>query len=159
MIGKNEWIKKIIKDNNDVYNFLSNYHTLGNFIPVPIGFNGARSGYGKHDYWDLTLVEIKKWYEVYESDKKLADEIINKLLHNKVKYKHNCELWLKHFNTWEEFVRRNYLDGSFVQNNEVVMFTESHSWDNEIKELDSFYKNVNNFIKIRTNKMLDELRR
>lgn len=42
--------------------FLESYHTVGNFCPVPRYFNGARS-HGKCDYWDLTLMKIREWYE------------------------------------------------------------------------------------------------
>ena len=43
--------------------FLQLTHSIGNFIPVPRGFNTGRSGeYAKWDSWDLTLAQIFQWY-------------------------------------------------------------------------------------------------
>lgn len=60
--------------------FLSMYHTIGNFIPTPRGFNSARSGGGDYDYWDLTLLKIKEWYEADNDIKK--EKALFELLHN-----------------------------------------------------------------------------
>lgn len=37
--------KKLLEESEDLKNFIKMYHTLGNYIPVPYGFNSARSGY------------------------------------------------------------------------------------------------------------------
>lgn len=42
--------------------FLELGHSIGNFIPVPQGFNVGRSNWGKWDYWGLTLYQIYQWY-------------------------------------------------------------------------------------------------
>jgi hypothetical protein len=47
---------------SNVGKFLSAWHTIGNYCPVPNGFNNPRSNYGKHDMWDLSLIKIRQWY-------------------------------------------------------------------------------------------------
>ena len=52
-----------IKLSPEAGRFLQLTHSIGNFIPVPSGFNTGRSGeYAKWDSWDLTLTQIFQWY-------------------------------------------------------------------------------------------------
>ena len=76
--------------------FLELYHTIGNYCPVPAGFNGARSGnIANYDYWDLTLMKIREWF--YNRDDKFNDQLLeSQLLHDKGNWK-NCKSWLNKF--------------------------------------------------------------
>lgn len=92
----------------NVYRFIRLNHTIGNFIPVPNGFNGARAGtYADDDNWFLTLEKIK---EYYESDQKLEHSKINALsdlLHNK-EIRNTVE-WLEQYSSFDEFINENFL--------------------------------------------------
>ena len=55
---KDKFIHLINSDSN-LTNYLSKYHTLGNFVLVPYGMNSWR-GLVLKDYWDKTLLEMKK---------------------------------------------------------------------------------------------------
>lgn len=60
LFESNASFRKLLENNENLLRFIADYHTCGNLIPVPYGFNAARSGYfGSHDYWDLTLMKIK----------------------------------------------------------------------------------------------------
>lgn len=62
MFEQYESVKAQLIKNKDFEHFVSVYHTLGNYSPVPSLFNMARSGPGctsSYDYWDLTLMKIK----------------------------------------------------------------------------------------------------
>lgn len=152
-----ENLKKIVKEDENVYNFLSYYHTLGNFIPVPIGFNVSRSNYGRHDYWDLTLKKIKDWYD-NSNDLEKQNKIVLELLHNNVKYVNNCTKWLEYFETWVNFIDVNYLKNYIDDNDEVIRFSKNHTWNNPVVDLDEFYNNINKVIEERTEIMLDKLK-
>lgn len=79
--------------------FMKAVYTMGNFIPVPIGFNTEHNSRIK-DYWDLTLLEI---YNYYMSEKKCSSWL--------EKYK----AWFDDYGTgigqkgWDSFVEKNYM--------------------------------------------------
>lgn len=94
------------------------YHTLGNYCPVPVGFNKARSGYGVYDCCILTLEKIKEFYQHYQECK--DEYVLNtnicallELLQVKTTYD-NCLKWLKSFNDWPTFVKENYFQDYVV---------------------------------------------
>ena len=118
--------------------FLDLCHTIGNYCPVPVGFNASRSGYkALHDYWDLTLMKIRKWYR--EKD----DAILVELLHQRCEALSNCKEWLIWFekNAKEKGKKdgwHNFVDTLFMQdyvkdyekgNYEVKPFWEGHTWE------------------------------
>lgn len=99
--------------------FANAYHTIGNFIPVPYGFNIGRSNFGKSDYWDLTLITIREWYdEGCKPGMEKSQEIIKKLLNKPSDMViRECEKWLWWFGNkknglegWMSFIEKNYLE-------------------------------------------------
>ena len=92
--------------------FLSVYHSLGNFMPVPSGCNGPR-GVGKlKDYWDLTLWRI---YEYYIDENDRIYEIVGKKSLNYKKwldtfFNKKCnDAKTKGISAWKNFIEQNYL--------------------------------------------------
>lgn len=83
------------------------YHTLGNFIIIPKGWNKCRYSSLK-DYWDLTLLCIYNYYFKIEDEKYCIEKISGKK--NIKRYKD----YLDTFNTWETFIKVNFLE-SFVK--------------------------------------------
>lgn len=111
--------------------FLALYHTLGNYCPVPVGFNTARSNGGRHDYWDLTLRKIYDWYT--QADHSRRDAIIQReLLHGKGCHL-NCKKWLENFGIgedgWNNFITTYFFEDYVDDNGEPKMFWEGHSWE------------------------------
>lgn len=141
-------------DNEDSYNcyknmldFLSVNHTVGNFIPVPEGFNFARSNGGKNDYWDYTLEQIKEWYERDTEDKR--NDILDKFLSGKNKETaiKNCSKWIVSYDDgekgWENFVNANYLNDSFVNDKyEIIVFSKEiqKSGKKNISDFNNFFE-------------------
>ncbi len=71
----NQNFKNCLNREQKFKNFLNAYHTLGNFVLVPAGFNGQRGTslkYGERkidDYWDLSLEYLKdNGYGDFKSD-------------------------------------------------------------------------------------------
>ena len=111
--------------------FISLYHTLGNFIPVPFvkgknkktgdtgeEFNSPRGMGATNDYWDLALLAIYEWY-INNDDEKIQ---------NMLKGEDNVELckkWLEHESfkgengepSWDMFIEKNYMQ-DFVNIND-----------------------------------------
>lgn len=120
--------------------FLTGCFTVGNYCPVPTGFNGPRSDYGRSDYWDLTLMKLREWYQNEpgpDSDRILLTE---QLLHGHREGRaDNCRAWLSWFegrgalpgkDGWHSFVDslllQDYVDADY----NVKPFWEGHSWRN-----------------------------
>lgn len=100
---ENKYLPSYTKD------FLKVVYTIGNFIPVPDGFNVSRFKTTK-DYWDLTLLLIYKWYhsssQEYEGN--LKDFYLQRLVCEQ-KEIDSCKKWLNMFRDWNNFVERNYM--------------------------------------------------
>ncbi len=139
--------------------FLSVYHTLGNFIPVPAGCNGPRGTGGLKDYWDLTLKIIYDYYVCEE------DKIRN------IVWEKNSELykqWLDFFQddgkpSWQCFIEKNYLQ-DFVKPGYGM---PKELWEghfsgavlpNSIEQIEQFCGNASCFITARSTRMLIRLR-
>lgn len=123
----------------EIEKLAKNHHTIGNMLPVPTGFNTNRAGaYAVTDFWDLTLMQIKEWYENKDEDKPLYV-----LFHNNQNAVEYCKKWLDIFGTWNGFIEGNYLQ-SFVEKEDdqyqLVMFWEEHGYENTAlpKEENSF---------------------
>lgn len=167
-------VSSCLESNNDLKRFISLYHTLGNFSPVPTGFNVARSGAGyssDYDYWDLTLMKIKKYFDLRKKpSSQLADDVnqIVTLLHcekmnNSCKETvNNCLKWLDEYDSWEEFIDKNFFQDYVDDEGEVIPFCTGHSWENgcnEIGNYEEFFKNAWNRIEARSNRMINELKK
>lgn len=160
-------VSKTLNENFNLKKFISCYHTLGNYCPVPAGFNVARSGTGyssNYDYWDLTLMRIKKYYDIKKelslqvTDVNATNEIAMLLHCNGII--DNCKKWLDGYNGWDDFVEKNYFQDYIYADNgkEVIPFCEGHSWENnEIGNYDEFFKNVSNRIEKRSKRMIAAL--
>lgn len=128
-------------DSIEVKKFMKAVYTIGNFCPVPEGFNGARSNFGIYDYWDLTLMKIREWYlsvdskdskkSLYERDNLIQED----LLHN-AGNPLKCLRWLESFGQgqigWHNFVDTLYMQ-DYVDNdyNVISFWTEDgkkHGW-------------------------------
>lgn len=129
--------------------FLAISHTIGNYCPVPAGFNAARCGpFAKWDYWDLTLQKIYQWYTFKGKDALEQDDLVqNELLHQKGLPLY-CVRWLEWFEKeenktdqrqdgWHNFVDTLYLQDYVytekVDGHELYEprpFWEGHTWDN-----------------------------
>lgn len=171
------------KDKNLV-DFINAYHTIGNFIPVPYGFNSARSGaYASYDYWDLTLMKIKEYYDVSKSssgndvtnNESAQMKIIKELLHNSDSEDEiiSCYRWLNSFKAWKDFIDINLLQDFVDENYQVKQLCTGHSWEcpkvsdktdkNETEEMkekkfDEFFQNASNAIEARSNRMIAMIR-
>lgn len=134
-----------IKIEENIEELAKLYHTLGNMIPIPDKFNIERSGvYADCDFWDLTMQKIKEWYEK-KGDKEAQRKTLEELLNPHKENRHvttsvtNCENWLNHFKTWNEFVKQNFLNAFIAkkENGELIkdendnyipiVFWEGHS--------------------------------
>ena len=91
----------------DALELMEVYHTLGNFIIIPERCNAPR-GSSLKDYWDLTLLCIYNYYFKIEDEKYCIEKISGKK--NIKRYKD----YLDTFNTWETFIKVNFLE-SFVK--------------------------------------------
>lgn len=101
--------------------------TIGNYIPVPPGFNCERSNGGKNDSWDLTLMKICEWFNKEDDDVIFVD-----LLHDKCGKKENVLNWLKSYgnkeNGWENFIINNYLQDFVDEDLNPIEFCDNHNW-------------------------------
>ena len=138
--------------------FLQLTHSIGNFMPVPSGFNTGRSGlYANWDSWDLTLTQIFQRY----ADNSDMPEICNHgslerlffYSRNKESAIGHCEAWLKLFGTWENFAKENYLEAFLDKNGVPKKFFPGHSLENPLpktlEEYETFFQTVNKCIRAR----------
>ena len=65
---KDNFLSSRRDDKEQFKNFVGIYHTLGNFMPIPVGCNAPRGAKDSpvRDYWDLTLKCIKNYYDAFE---------------------------------------------------------------------------------------------
>lgn len=113
-------IKKYKEDfsfvDDDFLNFLKTYHTLGNFMPIPVFCNGPRGTGHVKDYWDLTLYCIKNYYDSNKDEKwiKLILGEKGKKGEKKEEQINRYKNWLNSFGDWKKFVEKNFLE-AFVK--------------------------------------------
>ena len=168
-------VSSTLDSNADLKRFISLYHTLGNYSPVPTKFNVARSGVGyssSYDYWDLTLMKIKKYFDLRKKNlsSQLADAVnqIATLLHCAEPINNccaetinNCLKWLDGYGSWNNFVHENFFQDYVDNEGEVIPLCVGHSWENgcnEIGNYDEFFKNAWNRIEARSNRMINALK-
>ena len=90
-------------------NYLKVAYTIGNFIPVPSGFQ--RRGMGpSRDCWDLALMCICNYYaEKKGRPVKRPKYTLTWLLSSSAEALTLCKEWLDSYETWEAFVEGNFL--------------------------------------------------
>ena len=105
---------KII-ENKDLENFVSKYHTIGNFMPIPFGCNCPRGTGVVKDYWDLTLLHIYNYYikgdrkelkPILLNEKELSIETDFEIVKD---YQEWLDSWGEGQDGWNNFVQKNYL--------------------------------------------------
>jgi len=155
--------------------FMNHYHTIGNYCPVPIYFNYARSGDVPkagpdsyigvvYDFWDLTLMKIREYF--VETSTHRQDQILIELLHGKGNSLY-CKRWLDAFGTglvgWKNFINillfQDYVDKDYC----VKPFWKDHNWNNikmvnTVYEIDATCKEINERIKTRECRIKAKLR-
>ena len=143
--------------------FANTYHTIGNFIPVPCGFNIGRSNFGKSDYWDLSLITIKKWYDEgckpgTKNSRDIIKELLNKPSDMVIR---ECEKWLWWFGNkknglegWMSFIKNNYLE-DFV--NKDSLYQPIRFCPNDEFAVSEFFKTCSELIIKRGQRLISEL--
>lgn len=146
-----------------IHNFLKAWHTIGNFIPVPLGFNRGRYQTTR-DYWDLTLLAIYRWYQGEDNAiKNLITDRSRDASNNAV---NNTIKWLSDFQrdgkpSWQVFVEENYMQ-SFVEKDRDTFGMPKELWPGhfssevlpcQIDELELFFTNVTQWIRERSDRM------
>lgn len=119
-------------------------HTVGNFIPVyaiknkknwfsPFNSKRYRSTY---DYWDLTLKHIKEFLNDFEDSHDSIKNFLETTLNdNSFKYKKyilESAQWILSFNTWSNFVEKNFLQ-SFLEDPKDLTSEPKEFWHNHFK--------------------------
>jgi len=156
--GYNEWYDFLSEPGNYkaplpsyITEFMEVVYTIGNFIPVPIGFNSrGDSKKPSKDYWDLALLAI---YNYYKGRNPSLSWLVDKRCVN------NCQQWLDGFaGGWNDFVKSNCLqpfvsgpkDGPYGQPLELW---DGHSPDDVMpqgeEDFKNFFTNATKWIKDR----------
>lgn len=135
-------------------NFICNTHSIGNFFPVPQGFNTGRSNFGKWDSWDLVMRQIYLWFQDNPNiSVQTNNTALTKLLSNSKNVGDavdHCVQWLKKFSDWKDFVNGNHLNSYVDSKGKPILFFKNHSLENPLpntlEEMEEFFKNANNCI-------------
>lgn len=165
MYEQYESVRRNLEENNELKRFVSIYHSLGNYSPVPVGFNAARSGIGyssNYDYWDLTLMKIKQYFDFRKQQSIEVPKAVLPIaeLFHVDKVIKNCAMWLDSYENWSDFVEKNYFQDYVDEKGEIIPFCEGHSWSNgcnDIIDFGMFCKNVCDRIDARSKRMIDAL--
>lgn len=164
-----EWEHYIFRNRSKLHisknfgKFLSLGHSVGNFNPVPLNFNTSRSHFGKRDYWDLTLIQIREWYTDQsrnQSDEALAILLGQEILPGKINETINyTKQWLKSFNSWDQFVSAHYFE-PFVENGKVIPFYPGHNFyksvQKTLEDFETLFLNCSTMIEKRGRLILKE---
>lgn len=135
-------------------NFICNTHCIGNFFPVPQGFNTGRSNFGKWDSWDLVMKQIYLWFQDNPNiSVQTNNTALTKLLSNSKNVGdavNHCVQWLKNFSDWKDFVNGNHLNSYVDSKGKPISFFKNHSLENPLpntlEDMEEFFKNANNCI-------------
>lgn len=124
---------QLFESNIEILSFLSLYHSLGNFMPIPVHCNTPR-GVGKtKDYWDLALKIIYDYY--VKNIDNIVDITGNKSFLIKI-YKEWLDSFVVNGNRyegWQNFINKNYLQ-SFVNSNKGQHGEPKELWDGHFEE-------------------------
>lgn len=165
------FIKKL-KDNKEIYNHLSNFikvnHTIGNFLPIPNGFNVPRNSALK-DYWDLTLLHIYNYFKCETPISFITDFEASDTKKWLDSFKNHDNTQEDKLIAWNNFVDKNYMQ-SFVhkKNGDKVYGMPKELWEGhfDVKgkvlptktdEYKQFFKNASEWITARGEKMINDL--
>lgn len=160
----NTIVREQMNKNEQLVRFVSLYHSIGNYCPVPAGFNVPRSGlYASHDSWDLTLIKIREFY-LADSNEYTPEYMmrIQELLHYD-KTIINVHKWLKYFGNredgWKHFIDTMKFKMYVKDDDSVFPLCNNHSWENtNIDDFDDFFEKVSDRIEKRGNEIVEYLR-
>ncbi len=159
----------------NIESFLEVYHTIGNYCPIPEGVNTKRSRGRRYDFWDLTLMKIKEWYEANNDVNKR--KILMDLLHihgEEDDVLKKCNDWLAFFGygdsgwqkfidimMFQDFVKVIEVDTDNKKYGDVIPFWEGHSWDKtelpSVEIINEAFVKISNMIKARSKKLIEKL--
>lgn len=156
--------------------FISIYHTLGNFIPIPTGCNAPRGAGKLKDYWDLTLKVIYDYY--HDIDDNIIDIVSGGrgcAVIDKVELYNRYKQWLDSFSEgnskegdWKCFVEKNYLQDFVDCNTDGSYGMPKELWKGHfsgeilptgIEQIEQFFVNASCWITARSTRMLLRLRK
>ncbi len=156
--------------------FLSVYHMLGNFIPVPKGCNAPR-GTGKlKDYWDLTLKVIYDYYHgIGDNIMDIVSGSAGPAKVDKTELYNRYKQWLDSFHegdfkkeAWRCFVEKNFLQDFVNSNTDGSYGMPKELWKGhfsgrvlptEIEQIEQFFVNASCWITARSTRMLLRLKK
>lgn len=146
--------------------FTSIYHTLGNFIPVPVGCNEPRGKGILEDYWDLTLEVIHGYYL---GDASPSGDHIKDIVSEDEKKIKDYKDWLDSFGSWDCFVEKNFLQEFVNDGGEPGKYGgPKELWEGHFKgkvkpekkeQIEHFYVNASSWIMARGVRMMNRLRK
>lgn len=172
--NNNSSMKEMLLSNN-LIKCLIKYHTIGNYMPIPLGCNAPRGRNNTKDYWDIALKIIYNY--LFEKE----DEIKNIVGNEKSDL---YKKWINSFSTennspqdkWDNFIMKNYMqpfikdfDGEKSKNfGEPKEFWDKHfneyfEKNNPLPKTENecllFFKNANDIIIERGKLMVNALRK
>lgn len=116
-------------DINRLNKYLGLTHSIGNFIPVPEYFNVGRN-LPTSDYWDLTMYNIYLWYKT--KDDEYLIRFLTEIRDNSRVYAEGKRIldfakpWLLKLESWQNFVKLNYLEPFVDKNMKPIPFWDDH---------------------------------
>ncbi|MBQ8790194.1 MAG: hypothetical protein IJZ51_02650 [Ruminiclostridium sp.] len=164
--------KKWLSDNVFLIEYLDSYHTLGNFMPYPVGCNQIRGNGETKDYFDLALAIIYNCYKTLAKNDMRHEAMIIATRLSGSEGTHvreeNFMGWLESFGNWNTFVEKNFLS-PFVEkeNNNGNYGRPKELWyghfsgkvlPEEKEECNEYFKNATACIKERSKLMLERLK-
>ena len=144
--------------------FLDVAYTIGNFTPVPYGCNDKRGKGLTQDSWPLALKCIYDWYETSQEDKKKS--FLAKLLNYNQDAMNNYSAWLKSFETWDNFVDKNFLQ-DYTEWQKRPYGRPKEFWDGQFdgaplpvttEQFQAFFTHATACIKARSERMVKALK-
>lgn len=156
--------------NTQLNEFVSLYHTIGNFMPVPWGCNFPRGSAKVHDYWDLTLLHIYQYYTAGNNIEDIKAILSPNKVTNYDELVQRYKAWLDSFGNWENFVNKNYLSAFVYYKSDGTLYPKE-LWNGHFDKYEScglaipqktvqceeYFKNAAECIKERTAHMLGAL--
>lgn len=169
VLDKYDYFKAILP--TEAKGFIRLNHTIGNFIPCPVGCNSPRGFKNPkiNDYWDLTLYYIYKWYKIKK------DEFIEFIVKKSKNEVETYKKWLEEFKCWDIFVEKNYMQDFVNYDSETRKYgMPKELWkghfdsakqgkvfpikNNEKDEFAQFFTNASAWITARGTRMAIELK-
>ena len=160
----NNEFKTHLNSNNNLVEFINSYHTLGNFIPFPVGCNSPRRVSSSiRDYWDLTIACVYNYYAENKNKIKRKENELYSLEdfldgENLIRFKD----WLDEFGGWKTFVEDNYMSSFIDKNGKPKELWKGHFdgavLPETIDQCNEYFKNASEWILKRGELMVEAIR-